>query len=591
MVTRLTTVYTLTETLFPWSKHPNTTHTVSSPENILLAHLGQSYRCNSSTPVKFGSTVNATFFGLKVQPFEVQNNTFGGEEVCSDDLPHTTPEPTTHPHTTPHPNITTPMPTTTPPPPHEGTWYVKGKDGKPCLLADAAIQLKIPYNTTGNKTRTAFIDVPRAATAGGSCGANNSSLSLHFNPGNVTLQLGFRKEGKMKTDFVLWSAVVTYKEDPVIFKNTSSPGRRVKLENKSLKKFETKLGMAYKCDSKVALSVNRSVEMEFVNTTIQPFGVEGGKFGNESVCPEDKGHTTPLPHTNHTTPLPHTNHTTPLPHTNHTTAPPHTNHTTPVPHTTPHHTTPHHTTPHHTTPPHTTDQPLVPFEPKQGNYTVKGKDNKPCILANMAIQFHIKYNKTNNKQAVARFNADVTGAIASGDCGQDKSTLTLSFFKNNFNLTFEFAKAKMGAKGGESFRAETIELSYEELEVLRFFPYAKDPGQVRQASNKSAHAFETEANHSYKCMAVYNLTLTKGVEILVSKVHLQPFGVHDGEFSAAHECSLDPKPPSSPDHSAAIAAGIVVPLVVIIAAAAGFFLYRRRKMSGNGNYESLKVNL
>ncbi|XP_078578546.1 uncharacterized protein LOC144863345 [Branchiostoma floridae x Branchiostoma japonicum] len=586
MVTKLTIVYTQTETLFPYSKHPNTTKTESSPEHILLAPLGRSYRCNSSTPVQFGSMVNATFFGLKVQPFEVKNNTFGDEDVCSADLPHTTPEPTTHPHTTPHPNVTTPMPTTSPPRPPEGTWSVRGKDGKPCLLADAAIQLRIPYNSTGNETRTAFIDVPRTASAGGVCGANNSSLNLHFKPGNVTLQLGFRKEGEMKTDFVLWSVGVAYNEDPAIFKNTSSPGRRVRLENKSLKEFETKLGMTYKCVSKVVVPVNRSVEVEFRNTTLQPFGVEGGKFANESVCPEDRGHTTPLPHTNHTTPLPHTNNTTPLPHTNNTTPLPHTNHTTPLPHTNhttapPHknHTTPHpHTKPPHTKPHHTIGPPLFPPEPKQGNYTVTGKDKKPCILANMGIQFHIKYTKTDNKQAVARFNAP-TSAVVTGVCGQDRSTLTLGFYQNTISLTFEFTKSKMGSKGTESFRAETIDLSYKELQA--HFPDAKDPGQVRQASNKSAHAFYTEAGHSYKCMADYNLTLTKDVEILVRKVHLQPFSIQDGKFSSAHECSLDPKP-SSPGHSAAIAAGIIVPLVVVIAAAAGFYLYRRRKLSGKG---------
>ncbi|KAI8521404.1 hypothetical protein Bbelb_011580 [Branchiostoma belcheri] len=513
-VTRLTTVYTQTDTLFPDSKHPNKTQKVSSPEHILLARLGQSYRCNTHTPVKFGSMVNATFFDLKVQPFEVKNNTFGEEHICENDRPpHTTPEATTHPHTTPHPNVTTPhpnvttpMPTTSPHPPTEGTWYVKGKDGEPCLLADAAVQLKIPYNTTGNQTRTAFIDVPRTATAGGRCGENNSSLSLHFTPGNVTLQLGFRKEGKVKTDFVLWSVGVAYNEDPVIFKNTSSPGRRVELENRTLKTFETKLGMAYKCESEVVVSVNRSVEVEFRNTTVQPFGVEGGKFGNES--------------------------------------------------------------------------------PKQGNYTVKGNDKQPCILANMGVQFHIKYTKTDNKQAVARFNAP-TDAVASGNCGQEKSTLTLSFYQHAFNLTFEFTKAKTGSKGAESFRAETIQLSYRE-ELQAHFPDAKDPDKVRQASNKSVHAFVTQADHSYRCLADYNLTVTAEVEILVRKVHLQPFGVQNGKFSSAHECSMDPKP-SPHGNSAAIAAGVTVPLVVVAVAAAGFFLYRRRKMHGSGKtrYEPL----
>ncbi|KAI8505940.1 Lysosome-associated membrane glycoprotein 1 [Branchiostoma belcheri] len=325
-VTQLRMMYVERPPLFPGANVTNETRSftydlMAGP----LADLGDSYRCNSEQAFPFSSAANLTIYDLKIQPFQVVNDTFGEETVCEFDVtttpgPTTTPEQTTTPQetTTPEPS-TTPGPTTTPepttpgntttpnvtttplpenstttpytptPPPAEGKWHVTGGDGKPCLLADSEIQLQLKYNVSKQETKTATFFVPTNATASGSCEEMSSSLQLEFQPGNFSLQLGFAKTQPPPNNskFVLKSLRLRYQEDPTIFDGTITPDKTVDLEKGFLNLFETEVGKSYRCESKVEVKINKSAEILFRFTKIQPFGVEGGKFGEESVCSED----------------------------------------------------------------------------------------------------------------------------------------------------------------------------------------------------------------------------------------------------------------------------------------------------------------
>ncbi|CAH1248231.1 LAMP1 [Branchiostoma lanceolatum] len=306
--------------LFPDAKVTNKTRSLTHvPKLGPLADLGESYRCNSDYESQFSAAVNFTVYDVKVQPFQVVNDTFGDESVCDVDMttpvPTTTPQPTTTPiptttppQTTPGntttPGVTTPGVTTTPlpenstttpvpdtptPPPAEGKWHVTGADGKPCLLADSVITLHLKYNISKHETKTVTVDVPSNATASGSCETMASTLELTFQPGNFSLQLGFAKTAPPpnNANFVLKSVGLRYQEDPTIFNGTINPNKDVDIKNGFLNLFQTAVGKSYRCQSEVEVQINKSAEILFQYTKIQPFGVEGGKFGEESVCSED----------------------------------------------------------------------------------------------------------------------------------------------------------------------------------------------------------------------------------------------------------------------------------------------------------------
>ncbi|XP_035659446.1 lysosome-associated membrane glycoprotein 1-like [Branchiostoma floridae] len=317
-VAQLIMIYVEKSPLFPNAKINNETRALTyTPKLGPLADLGDSFRCNSEQKVPFSSAANVTIYDLKIQPFQVVNDTFGEETVCDLDIttpaPTTTPQPTTTPEPTTTAGPTTPAQTTpgngttpgvtttslpenstttpvTPTmPAAEGKWHVSGADGKPCLLADSVIQLQLVYNISKEETKTVTVDVPSNATAWGACQPTISLLALTFQPGNFTLHLGFAKTAPPpnNADFALVHVGLMYEEDPAIFPGTITPNKNVNLVNQTLNLFQTEVGKSYRCESEVKVKVNKSVEVSFQYTKIQPFNVEGGKFGEESVCSED----------------------------------------------------------------------------------------------------------------------------------------------------------------------------------------------------------------------------------------------------------------------------------------------------------------
>ncbi|XP_078660037.1 lysosome-associated membrane glycoprotein 1-like [Branchiostoma floridae x Branchiostoma belcheri] len=192
----------------------------------------------------------------------------------------------------------------------------------------------------------------------------------------------------------------------------------------------------------------------------------------------------------------------------------------------------------------------------------------------MGLQFKILYTKSDGRVDHAVFNLPQT-ANATGSCGPDNSSLTLTFHGGNFSVTFDFVKT--GKEGGVTrFHASTIEIAYTELPAI--FPGTKNPNTSRHVSNNTLNVFSAATDKSYMCESDVNVTVTKDVSILTSQVQVQPFGVKSGKFATAQICSQDTGNKSGLN-TAAIVIGVIAGVVVLGGVFAYVILSERKRRS------------
>ncbi|XP_078579778.1 lysosome-associated membrane glycoprotein 1-like [Branchiostoma floridae x Branchiostoma japonicum] len=217
--------------------------------------------------------------------------------------------------------------------------------------------------------------------------------------------------------------------------------------------------------------------------------------------------------------------------------------------------------------------------PSQGHFAVRDHTGGHiCLLADMGLQFKIVYAKNDGKDGTSVLNLPRT-ANATGFCGSDNSSLTLTFHDDAFNVTFDFVKSARRT-GASRFHVSAIEISYTELSS--FFPGTKSPDGRRQVKNNTMDIFSADADKSYMCNTDMNITVTKDVSILVRKVQLQPFGVKSGQFSWAQVCSQD-----SGDKGGVNIAAIVIGVIAGVALLAGVFAYVMMSEKKRQDYRSL----
>ncbi|XP_078659412.1 lysosome-associated membrane glycoprotein 2-like [Branchiostoma floridae x Branchiostoma belcheri] len=207
----------------------------------------------------------------------------------------------------------------------------------------------------------------------------------------------------------------------------------------------------------------------------------------------------------------------------------------------------------------------VGSSPSEGHFVVRDNTTgQVCLMANMDLQFNILYTTNDDDVDYAVFGLPQT-ANATGSCGPDNSSLTLTFYDDAFSVTFEFVKE--GGGDVDRFHTSAIEISY--IELADIFPGTKNPNASRQVSNNTLDIFSADADKSYMCESEVNITVTENVSILTSLVQVQPFGVKSGQFSTAQICSLDTENNKGDVNTAAIVIGVVAGVVLL----GGVFAY------------------
>ncbi|XP_035669458.1 lysosome-associated membrane glycoprotein 1-like [Branchiostoma floridae] len=563
-----TMYYKLVPDMFPDAKDANTTSSGSSKEQFFYtssnAFAPHSYSCDKPQTMEFTFSKSSmpkstlTIHSIHVQPFYVPHDgKFSPAETCPD-LITTTPGP----YTTPSPLIPV------------GHFSLNDTKGNPCFLLSVGMEFRVEYEGKDNTTYNATYVLPRNSTVGGACGDSKATIALSFFKGfNFTVTF----KTPDTSIFELVRASVGYVRDPKLFPDAKSPGTAVNEEQTdgpSL--FVTEVGKSYLCKSLQFFDVGSTVHLMVSDLQVQPFAVNSTNFSEASECAQDfpstmmpiQNATTILPlNTTAATMAPIGNVTTVLPSNITATLVPILNGTTvnpsnvtvvPIENATTIMTTPKPTTP--------------PKEPPQGHFEVKDKNGNACLLANMSLQFSINYTKTDKKKHTGVFDLPKT-AKATGFCGSDNSSLTLTFHDDNFNVTFDFVKdKKVKGNGVSRFNVSTIEISYTEIPSI--FHGTNSPDARRHVTNSTMDIFSADADKSYKCNADVDITVTKDVSILASHVQLQPFGVEkSGKFSSAEECSED-----SGSNTVPVIIGVVVGVVVVVVFVA-YIVVSKRKAS------------
>ncbi|XP_029918695.1 lysosome-associated membrane glycoprotein 2 isoform X2 [Myripristis murdjan] len=311
------------------------------------------------------------------------------------------------------------------------------------------------------------------------------------------------------------SVIFSYNlSDSTIFPNAASN----ETKNVTVKPHITDVGMdtSYSCKSKEMLQTD-AVNQTLWNVLIQAFVSNGSKSENITVCAADVPATTVAPTTNTTVV---------------TTAVPVTNSTAPLPTTTP-------------TPP-------LPL-PNIGNYSISD-NGTVCLLANFGLRVTFTHGE---KSQEMNLNASVTAAT--GSCGVNSSELVLSSDILTVILSFTNESKK--------FKLHALNVTAK-----------SSSGAVLTEANSSLGLWEAAVGSSYMCNKQQDYNITDVLTIHTFDLRVQPFGVHNGQYSTAEECQADVE-----SYLVPIAVGVALVVLILIVLLAYFIGRKRNRATG---YES-----
>ncbi|KAM3612872.1 uncharacterized protein V6R79_016143 [Siganus canaliculatus] len=356
---------------------------------------------------------------------------------------------------------------------------IKSKDDKLCLYANLTASFSVSYEVTGNKTSTVMIELPSDVTTSGSeCGDTASMLKLNFGAGHSWSMNFSASQDKYQAEFITFSYNLT---DAATFPESALTG----IQTVTVKPHITDVALdtCYLCHSKDTIE-DESVNQTLWNVLIQAFVSNGSKSEQNTVCAADVPTTTvsPTTHTSPTTTAPVTNSTG-------TTAPP----TTPT----------------------TTPSPTLPT-PTVGQYSIKPDENSTaCLLASFGLRVGIQHADKYEEMNLVPNATSVTGT-----CGVNSSELVLTSDTMTFTFTF--------INDSKKFRLHALNVTG-----------TTSSGASFSEANTNLSLWEAAVSSSYMCSKEQNITITSSLTLFTFELHVQPFGVKKGDFSTAHECSLD----------------------------------------------------
>ncbi|CAI5791557.1 macrosialin isoform X1 [Podarcis lilfordi] len=192
---------------------------------------------------------------------------------------HTTPHPTAHPRnrTTPHP---APTHQPTQPPVVRVGDYAVPNGSNPCLRVQAALQLRVRYTDKAKQELWGDFAVnPNRTEFSGNCTNQTAVLHLHFLEGNLLFT--FRKNYTRNIFYL--SRVQAY----LTYQFHQAAAKSFRADNSSLREFEARLGHSYQCRNRT-LVLAEGFHLNALQEQVQAFELQGGKFGEAEVCPEQR---------------------------------------------------------------------------------------------------------------------------------------------------------------------------------------------------------------------------------------------------------------------------------------------------------------
>ncbi|XP_007940574.1 lysosome-associated membrane glycoprotein 1 [Orycteropus afer afer] len=383
-------------------------------------------------------------------------------------------------------------------------FVVKNSNGTACIMANFSATFLVNYDTKSGSKNVTF-DLPSNAKVlnSSSCGTENtsdSSLKIAFGGGH-TLTLNFTRS---TTHYSVQMLSFFYNlSDTNIFPNASSQGSNIV---ESVTDIKADIDKKYRCVSRNQIHMN-NVTITLHDATIQAYLSHNNFSKEETRCKQDETSPTVVPSPKPTTPSPSP----------------------------------------------------VPENPSVSKYNVSGS-NGTCLLAIMALQLNITYEKNDNTTVTRVFNINPNTTKGNGSCTSHLVTLELRS-EDVTVLVFSFG---MNASSSQFF-LQGIQLS-------TALPDAREP--TFKAANDSLRALQATVGNSYKCNAEENIQVTKAFSVNVFKVWVQAFKVEGNEFGSVEECQLDENNMLIPVAVGGALAGLV--LIVLIA----YLIGRKRSHAG-----------
>ncbi|XP_004704368.1 lysosome-associated membrane glycoprotein 1 [Echinops telfairi] len=384
-------------------------------------------------------------------------------------------------------------------------FVVKNGNGTACIMADFSASFLVNYETK-NGSKVAHFDLPSDAevlNSSSSCGKENASeprLMIAFGRG-YSLALNFTRD---KTHYSVQRLSFTYNlSDTHIFSDASIEGTQTLEFSTDIR---ADIDKKYRCMSRNPMHKN-NVTITLHDATIQAYLSHGNFSKEETRCKEDEPSPTIAPSPKPTTPSPSP----------------------------------------------------APENPSVFKYNVTGS-NGTCLLASMALQLNITYEKKDNTTVTRVVNINPNKTSISGSCSPRAVTLELRG-EDVHLLVFSFGMNTSSSR----FFLQGIQLN-------TTLPDAKEP--AFKAANNSLRALQAAVGNSYKCNAEENIQVTKAFSVNVFKVWVQAFKVTGDEFGSVEECPLDENNMLIPIAVGGALAGLV--LVVLIA----YLVGRKRSHAG-----------
>uniref|UniRef100_A0A8C9A7V5 Lysosome-associated membrane glycoprotein 1 n=1 Tax=Prolemur simus TaxID=1328070 RepID=A0A8C9A7V5_PROSS len=367
---------------------------------------------------------------------------------------------------------------------------VKNGNGTACIMADFSAAFLVSYDTQSGPKNAPF-DLPSSAQVlnSSSCGkANTSDPSLRIAFGEGHT-LTFTFSRNATRYGVQRMSFVYNLSDSHIFPNASS--KEIKTVE-SVTDIQADIDKKYRCVSASQVHMG-NVTLTLRDVTVQAYLSNNSFSKGETRCKQD----VPSP----------------------TTAPPR--------------------------------PPPSPESPSVRKYNVSGS-NGTCLLASMALQLNVTYERSDNTTVTRVFNINPNETSANGSCSSQQVTLELRS-EDVTLLVFQFGMVRGSGD-------------------LRPRPHAREPAFA--AGNSSLRVLQATVGNSYKCNAQEHVQVTKAFSVNIFKVWVQAFKVEGNKFGSVEECLLDENSMLIPVAVGGALAGLV--LTVLIA----YLVGRKRSHAG-----------
>ncbi|XP_023218959.1 lysosome-associated membrane glycoprotein 5-like [Centruroides sculpturatus] len=182
----------------------------------------------------------------------------------------------------------------------------------------------------------------------------------------------------------------------------------------------------------------------------------------------------------------------------------------------------------------------VTWEPmREYRFPMWDKTGRLCLLAEFRATFTIFYkNRLGDQKVVVHLpkNPHVKGI-----CASNSQNPILQMFWSEFSYSLIFSKLPHRDKeDGEFWGVKSMELTYDSAGPL--FGDASDAGKKSATFLEDDIWLKVPLNKSYYCKSpeplyLYDSKKEKTVMVVLDDVQIQPYGIVNGQFSEAHQCS------------------------------------------------------